>query len=218
MKYRSKILLLSCCTMLAVAGCSKRPKAQPQGDARESRSLTPASASKVKIDPCTLLTSEEIESVQGEPVKETKSSSQSGASFVVSQCYFNLPTSANSISVVVTQRAEGPDARDPKQFWRETFQRDEDSEEAGERDKPKGREEDERKSPPEKIMGIGDQAYWTGSPVGTALYVIKGDRFIRISVGGSGDQSSKLEKSKKLAQFALKRLSIIPVTGEKPQY
>ncbi len=46
-----------------------------------------------------------------------------------------------------------------------------------------------------------------GSAISNALYVLKGDCFIRISVGGAvGDTSSKLEKSKKLAEFALTRL------------
>ena len=45
-----------------------------------------------------------------------------------------------------------------------------------------------------------------GRQVGSALYVLKEDVFIQISVGGSGDAASKLEKSKTLAQFILKRL------------
>ena len=44
------------------------------------------------------------------------------------------------------------------------------------------------------------------SRVGGALYVLKGESYIRISVGGAGDQAQKLEKSKTLAAFVLKRL------------
>ncbi len=45
-----------------------------------------------------------------------------------------------------------------------------------------------------------------GTQISTTLYVLKGDCFVRISVGGAGDQAVKLEKSRKLAEFALKRL------------
>jgi hypothetical protein len=38
------------------------------------------------------------------------------------------------------------------------------------------------------------------------LYVLKGNEFIRVSVGGAGDEASKIDKSKKLAQMVLKRL------------
>jgi hypothetical protein len=42
--------------------------------------------------------------------------------------------------------------------------------------------------------------------VGGALYVLKGNNYIRISVGGAGDQADKIRKSKALAQSILGRL------------
>ncbi len=70
-----------------------------------------------------------------------------------------------------------------------------------------GEEEEEgKKSPPQRVADLGDEAFWTGTQISTALYVLKGDSYIRISVGGAGDQALKLEKSRKLAEFALKRL------------
>jgi hypothetical protein len=202
-----RVLLSGCLVIVSPMGCSKaRTPVQPRQAEASPDSLT--QPANTKIDVCSLLTSAEIESVQGEPVKETKSSSNPGRGFLMSQCYFALPTTTNSVSLVVAQRGEGTEARDPKEFWRETFHRAEGSEEARERDKGKGREEEEeKKSPPQKIEGLGDEAFWEGSHISTALYVLKGDCFIRISVGGAvGDTSTKLEKSKKLANFALKRL------------
>jgi hypothetical protein len=158
-----------------------------------------AQPSKSKIDACALLTSKEIESVQSEPLKDTKSSGSSAGQFAVSQCYFALPTSSNSISLTVTQRGDGSEARDPKQFWKETFHAD--------KDKEKGPEEEREKvSAPEKIEGVGDEAFWMGNRVGGELYILKGNSFIRISVGGSGDQAAKIEKSRKLAEAILKRI------------
>ena len=152
-----------------------------------------------KIDACSLLTSKEIESVQGEALKEPKSSGQTGSGFAVSQCYFGLPTASNSISLTLTEKSEGPEARDPKAFWEETFH--------GEKNEGKEREELERKpAPPEKIDGVGDEAFWLGNRFGGELYVLKGNSFFRISVGGAGDKAAKIDKSKKLAQVVLKRI------------
>jgi hypothetical protein len=144
-----------------------------------------------------LLTKEETEAVQGEAFKSTKASQKSSGGLTISQCYFELPTPVNSIVVTVTQKAAGADARDPSQSWQEIFHREKTSEK---------KEEGEEKAPPQKIEGIGDEAFWTGTRVGGALYVLKGNSYIRISVGGAGDQAQKTEKSKTLAQSVLKRL------------
>jgi hypothetical protein len=210
MNYLSSIIFtkrtLLACWLLTVTliGCSKartpvepeQPKATPG---------SPTEPGKTNINPCSLLTSEEIESVQGEPVIDTYSNSRVGRSFVVSQCYFQLHTSANSISLTITQKGDGADARYPKEYWRHSFHPEEESGEVDSKGK-KLEEEEERTLPPERVPDLGDEAFWTGSHVGSALYVLKGDVFIRISVGGSGDLANKLEKSKRLAQLALKRL------------
>jgi len=100
----------------------------------------------------------------------------------------------NSIVLTVTRKAEG--GRDPSQSWREIFHREKALEK---------KEEGEEKEP-QKIEGIGDEAFWTGTRVGGALFVLKGNCYIRISVGGAGDQAQKIEKSKALAENVLKRL------------
>ena len=144
---------------------------------------------------CTLLTREETQAVQGEPFKDTKASQQSGAGVSVSQCYFELPTPVNSIVLTVTRKAEG--GRDPTDSWREIVHREESA---------RKKEEGEEAKEPLKVEGIGDEAFWTGNRVGGALYVLKGNCYIRISIGGAGDQTQKIEKSKPLAEAALKRL------------
>jgi hypothetical protein len=184
------ILLLSC--LIALAGCSKFKNPQSTGDAPP-------------VDACTLLTSKEIESINGESVEDTKPSGNSGGEFVVSQCYFTLATPVNSVVLTVTQRANGATGRDPKQFWKETFPREGDSDKI--REKAREKEGEEKESPtPEKIEGVGEEAFWVGNRFGGALYVLKGNRYIRISVGGGDDQATKIKKSKALAEMVLKRL------------
>jgi hypothetical protein len=169
-----------------------------------------ATAEKPKTDACALLTTEEVKAVQGEPIKETKLSARSDGGFSISQCFFTLPTFTNSISLAVTQQADGQGARDPKEFWRETFHRDAAEvrrEREREREREKEREgEEEEEVEPERIRGVGDEAFWMGSRVGGALYVLKGNSYLRISIGGAADQESKIKRSKALALKAVSRL------------
>lgn len=173
-----------------------------------------------KLDACSLLTSDEIRSVQGESLKETKLSGGVEGGFKRSQCFFALPTFNNSISLVITERGDGSSARDPKEFWEETFGKGEEekdkerstsSEKEREKEKLRKRNREERQEEegevaPQKITGLGDEAFWTGTRVGGALYALKGNRYIRVSVGGAGTQQAKINRSKALAQFALKRM------------
>jgi len=167
-----------------------------------------------KLDPCSLLTADEVKAVQGEAFKETKASEGSDNGMVVSQCFFSLPTFANSVNLAVMQKGEGSGARDPREFFEKTFAGRAESETEKEREKrerksaAKGREEEEKEgSAAQKVEGVGDEAFWTGNRVGGALYVLKHDAYIRVSIGGAGDQKTKIEKSKALARLALKRIS-----------
>ena len=175
---------------LAVASCSK-PK--PANSAQASPG--PSVSADAGADSCALLTKEEIQTVQGELFKDTKASQKTAAGLTVSQCYFELPTASNSIVLTITRKADG--GRDPAESWKETFYGEKPS-----REKEEGKEKKEL----QKVEGVGDEAFWTGTRVGGALYVLKGNCYIRISVGGAGDQAQKIEKSKTLAGDVLKRL------------
>ena len=233
------ILVVTLCTLtFSLAACAKSelhqsstgnqgapqstaPSPSPLPQSKEPEATTSSAATgKGKIDTCALLTSQEIRSVQGESLKETKASGTAEGGFSISQCFFTLPTFTNSISLSVTQRGDGAGARDPKEFWEATFDKESEREREKERDtksekergkkaetaRDKNRDEEEQATPPQKIAGVGDEAFWTGSRVGGALYVLKGNTYLRVSVGGAGDHQTKISKSKALARFALKRL------------
>jgi hypothetical protein len=179
--------ILTCCLGLVLFGCSK-PKSE-QTSTEPQGSPLPGSPPA-----CAMLTSEDIQAVQGEALKSAKPSERSSAGLNVSQCYFELPTTANSIVLTVTRKAS--EGRDPTESWRLIFH---------EEHHPQRKEEGEEKEPV-KIDGLGDEAFWTGTKIGGALYVLKGNCYLRISVGGAGDQAAKIEKSKALAQKVLARL------------
>jgi len=227
MRFWSLLLIL----FIASLGACKNSTGSSTGENRASQTANPgaaigptptasaplANASHPKIDACTLLTSQEIQAVQGEAIKETKLSGQAGGGMQISQCFFTLPTFSNSISLLVAQRGDGAGAKDPKDFWHETFDKNSAGEKDREREKKEAdknkkdvkrgeEEEEESAAPPQKVAGVGDDAFWIGSRVGGALYVLKGNAYLRVSIGGSGDQNSKISKSKTLAQKALVRL------------
>jgi hypothetical protein len=203
----ASLLFAAALTLLA---CSKSKSPEVAATPTPAQTITSSSSSTATDQfACGLLTKEETQAVQGEPFKSTKASQGPGPGLRVSQCYFELPTPVNSIVLTVTRKAEGATARDPRESWHELFYGEHARERESEREKEKGeRAEKEQRTEkgPQKVEGVGEEAFWSGSRVGGALYVLKGDTYIRISVGGAGDQAQKLEKSKTLAAFVLKRL------------
>lgn len=208
------IVLLAACKRSEQLQGTSQPSASPAttqqqspgNQATTSATGAAASSAKAKTDACALLTSADIEAVQKEAVRDTKLSGSSDGGFSVSQCFFTLPTFTNSISFQVTQRGDGSSARDPKEFWTETFHRERKSEK--ERDRKKDREEEEErdKAPPQKVAGVGDEAFWVGSRIGGALYVLKDNSYVRVSIGGAVPEMEKLKRSKSLAQKITERL------------
>ena len=169
---------------------------------------TSAPSKRPKIDPCGLISAEEVQTIQGSPIKDVKPSEQSDG---IAQCFYNAEIFKKSVSLAVTQSdPASPKARNPKDFWKETFGRyeGETKEEKGDEEKRESlREQDEEKGrPPKKMEGIVEAAYWTANRVGGALYVLKNDVFIRISVGGPESEEAKINNCKALAEKALSRL------------
>jgi hypothetical protein len=203
---------LLCSQLLFFAGCRKPASVQPSLNSQARSSQESDSA---KFDACGLLEKKEIEAIQVSPIKETKSSAGYDGSFRVSQCFYTAEEFSKSVSLAVIQNDPmSPGKRSPRDFWKEIFGRYTADEKEPERDQEKKenpgdqarKEEREESIPPKKIDGIGDEAYWTGGRLGGALYVLKGDKFIRISVGGPDKEETKIDKSKALAQKALQRL------------
>jgi hypothetical protein len=187
----AKTLLV--CAALLSAACRK--STQSSGEAHSLSRET-------KLDACALITKDEIATIQGSPVMEAKSSVQVGNSFRSAQCFYTAKEFSRSVVLTVTQRDwEHPITQTPNDFWNETFH----SEGNGEKEQSE-REEGEKATPPRKVDGVGDEAYWTGARFGGALYVLKKDVFLRISVGGSDTEQGKIDKSKALALKALNRL------------
>ncbi|PYI40805.1 MAG: hypothetical protein DMF12_11940 [Verrucomicrobia bacterium] len=132
-------------------------------------------------DACSLVSKEEVGSVQASPVTDTNSSERS-------------------------ERTDQQNKRSPKDFWKEKFGPYAGNEKERDGKVETKNVEKEQGPAPKKIGGLGDDAYWVTNRFGGMLYVLKGDAFISVGLGGTDDEETKLKKSKVLAQTALQRL------------
>jgi hypothetical protein len=140
---------------------------------------------------CDLLEPEQVQAVIGAPIEQRKTSSHGSGGLLISQCFYSANPPVESVSVVLTRTDPtakgGLRARD---FWKNAFSSEGEKKEAGEK---------KEKRPPREIKGLGDGAYWTAG----SLYVLHGDAFLRVSVGGPEPEETKLEHAKALAKVAL---------------
>jgi hypothetical protein len=210
MSHRPAIRTLLCALLLYFASSLTGRSAGAPQESKTSRS--PATTNH-KTDACTLLTSAELQAAIGEPLQEARSSVQPAAGMRMSQCFFRMPTSAKSVSLSLATQGRGSSPSALREFWRNQFQsvhqdEERDSTPAEKGKTPSGseaeRESDARK--PRPIEGLGDEAFWVGSAISGALYVLQGDAFLRVSVGGIPEEPSRLAKSKVLARAAIARL------------
>ncbi len=188
--YKVKITFVAC-FLVACGACSKREEAAVP---EKTGAPSPAPAAS-PTDACSLLTSEEIQAIQGEPLQDAKLSRPGDGALAISQCFFGLPSFAKSISLQVVGKGSG--SRGAREDWREIFSPGngvEGETEAG-----------EAKKAPQRIPDLGEEAYWSTGPF-TVLHVLEGERYLRISVGGADDEKTKLEKSKSIARLVLPRL------------
>jgi hypothetical protein len=175
--------------------------------ATPTQNTSTAAASKGTINACALLASSELKSVQGEEPRESKPSTRVDSTLAVSQCFYWMPTYNKSVSLEVTRSSSGKSGQTVRQFWKDRFPDSVLKESERERGKDKEEEENEGEAQkPLKITGIGDEAFWTGSAIAGALYVLKGKSYLRLSIGGTEDMDAKIKKLKTLARYALKRL------------
>jgi hypothetical protein len=223
------------CSWLLIAGCiqsqNQNPGQQKAAPAQTATTLasgnttlasqaqSPSTTTQGKgvVDACALLAASEIKAVQGEEPTESKPSTHAESAFAVSQCFFSLPTYNNSISLEVTRSSAGNQGQTVRQYWNERFhdaaenekegEKERERERAGGKDKKEERESELENQKPLKINGVGDEAFWSGSAITGALYVLKGKSYLRLSTGGNSDVSAKINKLKTLAQYALKRLN-----------
>jgi hypothetical protein len=181
-----RCLLFAClCLSLALisSGCTKRRDAT------------------ITRDACSLVSKEEVESVQQTSVNDAKNSERSDGTFRISQCLYSAAEFSKSVNLAFIQADPNQTSkRSPKDFWKEKF-------DPYKNEAPNANRAEKEQGPePKKITGLGDEAFWISNRFGGILYILKGDAFISIGIGGTDDEETKLEKSKALAKKAIQRL------------
>lgn len=149
-------------------------------------------------DACTLIEKSEIASVQGDQVQSIVPSKQVSGGLAISQCYYTVISGSKNLSVhleVMERDASSSDKGAIREFWQERFHKDKEE-----------REDDKESGPPLEVSGVGDEAFWMGNSKVGALYALRKDKIVRISVGGPGNSSEKIARSKTLAQKAFARI------------
>lgn len=185
------------------------------------------------LDACSLLTGGEIAAVLGEPLQELKPGTQESGHMNMSHCLFITRDFVKSASLsVATPSTADSGAGQLRSFWRQQFHSSHKQEEDRQPASRKGpaaesafqpshdtvvegppshqsnqeNEAEEAARKPRPISALGEEAFWVGSPLSGALYVLQGDLFLRISVGGVPKESARIAKSKSLATAILVRL------------
>ena len=149
--------------------------------------------SRTPINACQVLSARDVAAVQGARFKSTKLKESGNREMQVSQCFYAMPRLSDSISVDLIRGKT-------RAFWKQHFADVHDEQLAS----AKPRHEREARAVP--VAGVGDAAVWSGNRLAGALYVMKGETIVRVSVGGDAPQEQKIEKAKQLATRALRRL------------
>lgn len=198
---------------LALSGagaCAKKPEPakQPEEQAKATANISPAAAAPAEgeIDVCSLVSDEEIQRITGATVRSRKGGKTAHRGLRVTQCYFEMPTAAESMVVAVFQAASA-NGTTARAGWKEMFERDFDQEREREGGREREREEKEA-ARPEKIDGVGEEAFSIPQRFGAALYVLQGDKYLRLSIGGGpgDDHAKKLGTLRSVAEAMLQRM------------
>ncbi|HSY49962.1 MAG TPA: hypothetical protein VLC46_14200 [Thermoanaerobaculia bacterium] len=161
---------------------------------------------------CDVLTKTDLAAAQGQEFSEAKLSAKTQGSLSVSQCFYRLPSFEKSVSVTLVRPSTTTDRSSILDYWKAhdaTSVMDKNDDGDGDRPTAKNdRDDDDHHGNATRVSGLGDDAVWSGTPMASALHVLRHGTIVRISVGGSAPLDQKLKVSRRLAMAILKRLSV----------
>lgn len=177
---------------------------------------SPAPGAAAAPNACGLFDNEAVAQALGAGSVDARAGRRDGSGLEISTCYLRAGDSARAVSVELRSSGATTDAR---RHWRTLF----DGEDAASEPEAERESENEERrfrrapgdpsaptaTPPAgavRIERLGDEAYFIGTAAYGALYVLRGDVYLRLSVGGAGDLDTKLELARALALLALRRL------------
>ena len=220
---------------LACGARGDAQNAKAPAPAAPAATPAPAAAQIPLSKTCMLLSAEEVKQVQGEAFEEAQGSEHAAGPLSMSQCFFRLPNFGKSVSLEVVRAAPGAEAGALKEYWRKRFhpeavearererelkeEREREREkmlereraagqvrEGGHKEKEEEGKDEEEDSRPQRVPGLGGEAYLSGNRRTSTLSVLKGDAVLRLSVSGPEEPADKGKRAAALAAKALKRL------------
>src|SRR5436309_10386483 len=127
-----------------------------------------ASAGESQLDACALLPKSDVASLQGETVTQAKASERRSSGLITSQCFYVTTTFAKSVNLTLIRRdPAGRGRQGAAEFWTERFH-------------SRASEQEQERSEPRPVQGVGDEAFWVADRVAAALYVLSGETVVRI--------------------------------------
>jgi hypothetical protein len=231
---RLTTLTLLLCLLVPALACGARSDAQNAKAPATPAATPPPAAQSPQSKTCALLSAEELKEVQGEAPADAQGSEHAAGPLSMSQCFYRLPTFIKSVNLEVVRAAPGADAKALKEYWRKRFHPEAVEEREREREMNEERQRERAKmlereraagqvregghrqkeeegdegedSRPQRVPGLGDEAYLTGDARTSTLSVLKGDAVLRVSVSGPEERPARLKRAAALAAKALKRL------------
>jgi hypothetical protein len=228
--FRTMSLTLSL-TLVACLACASKDdvgnrQATPTPEAQQSPAEPPPQSAT-----CQMLSAEDVREVQGEAPQDAQGSEHLVGGLSMSQCFYRLPTFSKSVNVEVIRGEADTEGAALKRFWRERFhpeaiearererERTEERERELEREKERERAsgqvrqgghdekepEGEEESRPQRVKGLGEEAYWSGNQITGALSVLTKSAVVRVSLGGPESRDEKIKRASALARKLLKQ-------------
>ena len=178
-KIASGLLLF---TLLTVAGC--RPSGLTNNGNGSSNTRTAGANNKAaqKLDACSLLTKDDVDSFLGETVGAPATTHTEAMGNTVTQCRYSSSSGRERVGLLLRQAATADEAA---KIFRQA--RDTSKELSG--------------ADPQVIDGLGESAYWTGGNL-KQLNVLKGDAWLIITAR-PGNGADPLEASKTVSRKIL---------------
>lgn len=180
-------------SVLLLGACSRPPSPEPV----VAQSPTPGKIAVEPVEPtdaCGLLTNGDLIAVVKAPISETNLRREVGDGLTVSECFITPTTPEEVVTLRVVEAGGKGEPRSPRRVWQETFAKDLQA------------AIEHRKGGVEVVPGVGEEAFWMGGRKTGGLYVLSGDRYLRVGVSGEADQQEKIDKAKRFAEAALARL------------
>lgn len=224
-----KTLTLLLCVL--APGCGAGGAARNEDAQRSAATPAPTAAAAPALPrsaTCLLISDEEMKAAQGESPTDAQGSEHTAEGVSMSQCFFRLPSFDKSVNLEVVSGGQGA----LREYWRKRFhpdaveareqlrRRDEEAklrreeelkrerEAGGMREggrRKKNREEEHWR--PERVAGLGEEAYWSGNQKMWTLAVLSRERVVRVALAGGPDiQADNLKRATELARAVLKRL------------